>query len=227
VTLYIVGFLNNCATITPRSTMKQIHRFVEVKHHLFQQQQQSNSSSSTVAPTFLDALIHQMVLYDRSFSMRYMVHEFLFMNCIKNQGTEEQQMLFLEAHQTSIVSSTKQPPLLPMIGCFAMTELGHSSDLRGIETTATYVHETREFIIHTPTLLSTKWWIGMSGETATHTVALCKLVMVNQEQQEKSPQQPPLHWFLVPLRDTATGELLPGVTAGSLGEKQGRPGLDK
>lgn len=49
------------------------------------------------------------------------------------------------------------------------TELGHSSNLRGLETTSTYDRATNEFVIHSPTLTATKWWIGMSGETATHT----------------------------------------------------------
>jgi alkylation response protein AidB-like acyl-CoA dehydrogenase len=35
-----------------------------------------------------------------------------------------------------------------VLGCFAMTELGHSSFLRGIETTATYDKPTGEFILH-------------------------------------------------------------------------------
>jgi hypothetical protein len=35
-----------------------------------------------------------------------------------------------------------------VLGCFAMTELGHSSFLRGIETTATYDKATGEFILH-------------------------------------------------------------------------------
>ena len=32
--------------------------------------------------------------------------------------------------------------------------------LRGIETTATYDPNSEEFIIHSPTLTSTKWWPG-------------------------------------------------------------------
>jgi acyl-CoA oxidase len=48
-------------------------------------------------------------------------------------------------------------------------KLGVSSFLRGLETTATYDKASDEFVIHSPTLTATKWWIGMAGETATHT----------------------------------------------------------
>ena len=34
--------------------------------------------------------------------------------------------------------------------CFTMTETGHGSSLKDWETTATYIHDTRSFIIHTP-----------------------------------------------------------------------------
>jgi acyl-CoA oxidase len=107
---------------------------------------------------------------------------------------------------------------MKVIGCFAMTELGHSSYLPGLETTATYDKKTREFIINSPTLTSTKWWIGLAGHTATHTVALCQLVL--------DGKQLGLHWFVVPLRDPVTGQALPGINVGELGEKLGRPGLD-
>ena len=32
--------------------------------------------------------------------------------------------------------------------------------IRGLETTATYDPQTEEFVLHSPTLASTKWWPG-------------------------------------------------------------------
>jgi acyl-CoA oxidase len=90
--------------------------------------------------------------------------------------------------------------------------------LRGAETTATYDEQHDEFIIHSPTLTATKVWIGMAGETATHTVALCNTIV-----QGKACG---LNWFIVPMRHPDTGHTLPGVTCGDMGAKAGRHGLD-
>ncbi|GBB90106.1 hypothetical protein RclHR1_00170010 [Rhizophagus clarus] len=92
------------------------------------------------------------------------------------------------------------------------------SFLRGLETTATYDRETDEFIIHSPTLTSTKIWIGMAGQTATHSIALCQTIIDGKKWGT--------NWFIVPLRDQKTGKLMSGVTAGDVGAKYGRNGID-
>jgi acyl-CoA oxidase len=86
---------------------------------------------------------------DRSWGTRIGVHFGLFMNAITSQGTEEQQ----EKYLLDIFH-------LRIIGCFAMTELGHGSYIRGFETTSTYDKTTQEFIVNSPTETSTKFWIG-------------------------------------------------------------------
>ena len=66
---------------------------------------------------------------------------------------------------------------MKMVGCYAQTELGHGSNVAGIETTATLDMKTDEFIIHSPTVTSTKYWPGGMGITANHAVvfARCKV----------------------------------------------------
>ena len=69
----------------------------------------------------------------------------MFIPAIKGQGTDEQQHKWLPlAYKMQI------------IGCYAQTELGHGSNVQGLETTATFDPETDEFVIHSPTLTSSK-----------------------------------------------------------------------
>ncbi|KAG6511643.1 hypothetical protein ZIOFF_029718 [Zingiber officinale] len=45
---------------------------------------------------------------------------------------------------------------MQIIGCYAQTELGHGSNVQGLETTATFDPKTDEFVTHNPTLTSSK-----------------------------------------------------------------------
>lgn len=47
-----------------------------------------------------------------------------------------------------------------MLQFISQTELGHGTFVRGLETTATYDPKTKEFVLHSPTLTSYKWWPG-------------------------------------------------------------------
>jgi len=54
---------------------------------------------------------------------------------------------------------------LEMLGCFAMTETGHGSDVQSLETTATYDAETKNSsFTRDPT--ARKDYIGGAAETA-------------------------------------------------------------
>lgn len=61
--------------------------------------------------------------------------------------------------------------------CYLQTELGHGSNVNALETTATYMKETGEFEINSPTFTSRKWWIGAAGKLATHGVIQAKLIL--------------------------------------------------
>ena len=112
-----------------------------------------------------------------------------------------------------------------MIGCYAQTELGHGSNIRALETTATFLKECDggapggEWIIHSPTLTSTKFWPGTLGKTANHAMVIAQLI-------DGDGVSRGIHNFLVPLRSMDTHALLPGVTTGDIGPKIGYNNMD-
>ena len=70
---------------------------------------------------------------------------------------------------------------LKITGCYAQTELGHGSNVAGLETTATLDLETDEFVIHSPTVTSTKFWPGGLGQTANHAIVFARCVVDGNE----------------------------------------------
>lgn len=62
----------------------------------------------------------------------------------------------------------RAPGTAQIIGTYAQTELGHGTFVRGLQTVAVYDEAAREFVVHSPTLESIKWWPGGLGKTATH-----------------------------------------------------------
>ena len=74
----------------------------------------------------------------------------LFGGAIENLGTERHH----EAYVQRIID-------LDLLGCFAMTETGHGSDVQSLETTATYDPATQEFVIDSPTRTSARTTSGV------------------------------------------------------------------
>ncbi|ROW15264.1 hypothetical protein VPNG_03088 [Cytospora leucostoma] len=135
------------------------------------------------------------------------MHYKMFMPTIREQGTPEQHKLFLEKAQR-----------FEIIGCYAQTELGHGSNVRGLETTATWDPEDKTFTIHSPTLTASKWWIGSLGKVANHAVVMAQLVI-------KGKSYGP-HPFIVPIRDLKTHEPLENLHVGDIGPKFGFNTMD-
>ncbi len=135
------------------------------------------------------------------------LHLGMFIPTIQGQGDAEQQKAWLPLCYN-----------LSVIGTYAQTELGHGTYLRGLETTATYDPTTQEFIIHSPTLTSTKWWPGGLGKTANHVICMARLVTGGVE---RGP-----HAFVVRIRDANTHAPLPGIIVGDIGGKMGYNAVD-
>ncbi|KAG2119395.1 acyl-CoA dehydrogenase/oxidase C-terminal [Suillus clintonianus] len=99
-------------------------------------------------------------------------------------------------------------------GCYLQTELGHGTNVARLETTSTYIPETQEFEINSPSLTSTKWWIGALGKSATHGAVQAKLIL--PDGKDMGP-----HLFFVQLRSLEDHKPLPGITVGDIGPKAG------
>ena len=68
-----------------------------------------------------------------------------------------------------------------MIGAYAQTELGHGSNVAGMETTCTLDLETDEFVVHTPHFKASKFWPGNLGVQATHAIIFARLIVEDND----------------------------------------------
>ncbi len=105
-----------------------------------------------------------------------------------------------------------------LLGCFAMTETGHGSNVQALETTADHDPATDELIVHTPTPSARKDYIGGAARDARMAAVFARLRSADGTDHG-------VHCVLVPLRDAA-GATLPGITIDDCGGKGGLDGVD-
>mmetsp|Transcript_36417 Transcript_36417/g.35287 ORF Transcript_36417/g.35287 Transcript_36417/m.35287 type:complete len:234 (+) Transcript_36417:319-1020(+) len=149
---------------------------------------------------------YQAFSYNQNLSTKCLVAFQLYYNTLANLGTDRHQ--HLKDRSTDLED----------IGCFALTELGHGSNARDIQTTATYDKETKEFIISSPTQEAMKFWIGGAYKTSNVSAVFAQLIINGKSYGP--------HAFVVPIRDSNTKKILKGVTIGDCGKKSGLDGVD-
>ncbi len=151
--------------------------------------------------------IEMLAMSDLSLMVKAGVQWGLFGGAIENLGTERHH----EAYVQRIIN-------LDLLGCFAMTETGHGSDVQALETTATYDPATEEFVIDSPTRTSRKDYIGGAAQTARVAAVFAQLITPDGVNHG-------VHCLVVPIRDDQ-GNDLPGVTTSDCHYKGGLPGVD-
>ena len=111
-------------------------------------------------------------------------------------------------------------------GCFAMTELGHGSNVAGLQTEALLDVARDEWVVTTPDDGALKWWIGNAAEDGQAATVFARLKIPRAG--GGPPADHGVHAFVVPLRDgrPGPGNCLPGVEVVDCGYKVGLQGVD-
>lgn len=151
------------------------------------------------------AIFENLMYVDGSLAVKFGVQFGLFGGSIQKLGTKKHHDLYL-----TNTGTTK------LLGCFAMTETGHGSNVRGVKTTATYHKESDSIILHTPGKNDNKEYIG-NALHATMASVFAQLIVNGKNEG--------VHAILVPIRNDQH-ELMPGVTIEDNGYKLGLNGVD-
>lgn len=152
------------------------------------------------------AAFETIAYHDLSLLVKYGVHFGLFGGSIFLLGTRRHHEQYLRD-----VGSLRLP------GCFAMTETGHGSNVRDIETTARYDAAAGEFVINTPVPRARKDYIG---NAALHGRLAVVFAQLHTDTGDHG-----VHAFLVPIRSDR-GKVLEGVSIEDCGLKVGLNGVD-
>lgn len=144
--------------------------------------------------------------FDISLTIKFGVQFGLFGGTVHKLGTKRHHDKYLA-----------QAGTVELPGCFAMTELGHGSNVADIETTATYDAATGEFDIHTPTNSAHKNYIGNAATHGQMSVVFAQLIVAGEAHG--------VHALLAPIRDQS-GNVMPGVKIEDCGQKLGLNGID-
>ncbi|MBX9886490.1 MAG: acyl-CoA dehydrogenase family protein [Flavobacteriaceae bacterium] len=152
------------------------------------------------------AIMETLSYHDLSLVIKFGVQFGLWGMSIHSLGTEKHYVKYLRD-----IGTLKLP------GCFAMTETHHGSNVKGLETTATYNHTNRSFTIQTPHPKAQKEYIGNAAVHGQMATVFAKLIIDGHDYGVNA--------FIVPLRDEE-GTVLKGITIGDCGHKMGLNGVD-
>ena len=141
--------------------------------------------------------------FDLSLVIKLGVHFGLFGGAVYFLGTERHRALLPD------VAAAR------LLGCFAMTETGHGSNVQALGTTATWRGD--HWDLHTPDRSSWKDYIGNAAQHAHLAVVFAQLQLGEQRHG--------VHAFLVRIRDPE-GRVMPGVMVQDCGPKLGLNGVD-
>src|SRR5258708_14198082 len=152
------------------------------------------------------AITAALSYHDLSLVIKFGVHFGIWGMSVNFLGTERHHKKYLKD-----IGSLELP------GCFAMTESHHGSNVKGVETTATYDHASKTITVHTPHANARKEFIGNAALHGQMATVFAKLIVEGKDYGVCA--------VVVPMRDKK-GKTLPGITIEDCGRKMGLNGVD-
>ncbi len=152
------------------------------------------------------AIMETLSYHDLSLVIKFGVQFGLWGMSIHSLGTEKHYKKYL-----------KKVGNLSLPGCFAMTETNHGSNVKALETMATYNHADKTFTINTPHHFARKEYIGNAARDGQMATVFAKLIIDGKDYG--------VNTFIVPIRDSK-GNILDGITIEDCGKKMGLNGVD-
>lgn len=152
------------------------------------------------------AIMETLSYHDLSLVIKFGVQFGLWGMSIQSLGTEKHYKKYLDK-----VGKLEIP------GCFAMTETGHGSNVKGLQTTATYNHADKTITINTPTPQDQKEYIGNAANHGQMATVFAKLIIDGTDYGVNA--------FIVPIRDENM-KPLSNVEINDCGLKMGLNGVD-
>ncbi|KAH9629240.1 hypothetical protein HF086_008322 [Spodoptera exigua] len=103
-------------------------------------------------PKTFQAESEALFMFDSSLAVKVSLTFRMFSNAIQGNG---------KSHHYPIIEDVEKAKIG---GCFALTEVSHGSNAKGMRTTATYIPEKRQFVMHSADFEAAKCWVGSLGD---------------------------------------------------------------
>lgn len=201
--------------------LQKKHPQLHNHHHFFEMTPEEKQTDLWKRMRFIQTHYPEIFVNTDTGRYPYFMWGHIFQGLVPGVGLHYTMFKMAVMNLSNEAQRNKWGPLInhhKILGCYAQTELGHGSNVAGLETTATLDKATDEFIIHSPTLTSTKYWPGDLGRNTTHAVVYARLKIENNDYGV----QP----FMVQLRDVDTFHYRKGIVTGDLGTKFGYTSKD-
>lgn len=145
--------------------------------------------------------------YDPSFAVKFGLTFVMFKNVLLTLGNESHLDTYMACEEGKVA------------GSFALTEFGHGTNTKSMQTYAKFDPGSQEFILNSPNFEAAKCWSGPLGKCATHSIIWARLILPDGSDEG-------LHPFLVHIRNPENGQAYPGLIVGDMGKKAGLNGVD-